>query len=406
MIDGAVTGSRLAEARRRAALVAGAFTLSVSLGTRGSLGLFLAPLALMGFPIGMTAFAIAVNSLVWGAAQPVVGAMADRHGATRIQMFGAAIYAAGFALPAVFPTGWAMMLGIGFLTGVGSACTAFGVSLSGVARAYPPEQRAAAVGLAATGGSIGQMVCPLIAVAAMALGGPRWGLMAMAALVLLSFPLGVPLDRAALVVPERRNSTRAVRTALGNRAFILVTLGFFTCGFQLSFLSTHLPGYLTLCGMPASAGAFALTVVGATNILGSYLYGRYGQRFEPQKVLTWLYVLRAAAILAFYAVPKTGFSTVVFAGVMGLTWLVTVPLTSGVVARLFGVADIGALFGVCFISHQVGSFLGAWSGGLAFAWTGNYDLAFIATAAAGLVAAALNVPIRFPRPAQPFQGMA
>lgn len=388
-----------AETRRRTALVAGAFTLSVALGTRGSLGLFLAPMALMGLPIGMTAFAIAINSLVWGAAQPVVGAWADRFGAARIQAVGAVIYAAGFAFPAIFPTTWAMMLGLGLLTGIGGACTTFGVALSGVARAYPPERRAAAVGLASAGGSIGQMICPLLAVAALAWGGPRLGLLVLAGLVLLTIPLGLPLDRAALVVAEKRSATAAIRTALGDRAFILVTLGFFTCGFQLSFLSTHLPGYLTLCGMNASAGALALTIVGATNILGSFLYGRFGQRFEPQKILVWLYVLRAIAILTFYAAPKTTLTTILFAGVMGLTWLVTVPLTSGVVARLFGIADIGALFGVCFISHQIGSFLGAWMGGLAFAWTGNYDVALLATAAAGLVAAALNVPIRYTRPA-------
>ena len=217
------------------------------------------------------------------------------------------------------------------------------------------------------------------------------------AVLLVALPLGRPLDRAALVRPAPRRSGAAVRVALSDRDFVLLTLGFFTCGFQLAFLGTHLPGYLTLCGMPASSGAWALMLVGGANIVGSWLCGRAGQRLQPQLCLAVIYAVRGAAILAFWLAPKGDLTTALFAIVMGLLWLGTVPLTNGVIARRFGVGDIGALFGVCFISHQIGGFLGAWAGGLAFAWTGSYDLGFIATAASGLVAAAFNLPIRAPR---------
>ena len=386
-------------ARQRAALWAGGFTLSMALGTRGSLGLFLAPLALIGVPIEMTALAVAVNALAWGASQPLIGAWADRYGAGVIQAVGALIYAAGFLLPALLDGTWPVMLGIGVLTGIGASCTAFGVSLAGVSRAFPDDRRAAATGLAATGGSIGMMLCPPIAAAAIALGGVTLGFLILAAMMLLTLPFGRPLDRAALVAPERRNSAAAIRAALSNRSFVLVSLGFFTCGFQLMFLSIHLPGYLTLCGMPASTGAWALTMVGASNIAGSYAFAKLGQKLPPQFVLVGLYILRAVTTLAFFALPKTDLSVAIFALVMGTTWMATVPLTNGVVTSLFGVRDIGALFGICFISHQLGGFAGTLMGGMVFAWTGAYDIAFIITALAGFVAAAFNLPIRLRQPA-------
>lgn len=385
-------------ARQNAALLAGGFTLSMSLGTRSSLGLFLAPLALIGVPIEMTALAVAVNALAWGASQPLIGAWADRYGATMIQAVGALIYATGFLLPALLPGTWPVMLGIGLLTGIGASCTAFGVSLAGVSRAFADDRRNAATGLAATGGSIGMMLCPPLAAAAIALGGVSLGFMILAGMMLLTIPFGRPLDRAALVAPERRNSAGAIRAAMKDRSFVLVSLGFFTCGFQLMFLSIHLPGYLTLCGMPASTGAWALTMVGASNIAGSYVFGRLGQKLPPHMVLVGLYVLRAVTTLIFFMLPKTDLSVALFAIVMGTTWMGTVPLTNGVITQLFGVRDIGALFGVCFISHQIGGFVGTLMGGLTVAWTGTYDLAFIITALAGLVAAAFNLPIRLRRP--------
>ena len=233
-----------------------------------------------------------------------------------------------------------------------------------------------------------------ITAAAIYIGGAKLGLLVLAASLLVTVPLGRPLDLAALERPAPRQSILAVRAALGERNFILLSLGFFTCGFQLAFLGTHLPGYLSLCGMPASSGAWALMLVGGANIIGSYACGRLGQVVKPHLVLAALYAIRGVAILAFYLAPKDMLTTAVFAVVMGLTWLGTVPLTTSVLAQRFGVRDIGALFGVSFISHQIGGFLGAWLGGVTFDMTGSYDVAFLATAAAGLVAAAFNLPIR------------
>jgi predicted MFS family arabinose efflux permease len=185
----------------------------------------------------------------------------------------------------------------------------------------------------------------------------------------------------------------AVAQALGHRGYRLLTLGFFTCGFQLAFIGTHLPNYLLLCHMPVGLGATALALVGLFNMVGSWGCGWLGGRFRQQQVLGWLYLIRGAAIAAFFLAPKSEASVVVFAAVMGLTWLGTVPLTSGLVAKVFGVRHLGTLFGVCFLSHQIGSFLGAWAGGFVFDVTGSYSLVWIATAIAGLVAALLHFPI-------------
>ncbi len=382
---------------QNAALIAGSVTLSLALGARATFGLFLGPLDLVGIRVADVALAIGLHNLAWGVAQPIAGAMADRYGATRPQVFGALMYAGGLALPAFLPMTWSVMLGLGVLTGVGTAYLGWGVALAGVSRAFPAERRSAAVGAVSAGGSVGQMLLLPVTAAAIAWGGATAGLLVLAAVMLVALPLGRPLDRAALVKPAPRRSGAAVRVALSDRSFVLLTLGFFTCGFQLAFLATHLPGYLTLCGMPASFGAWALMLVGGANILGSWMCGWAGQRLPPQWCLAVVYAVRGAAILAFWLAPKGDLTTALFAIVMGLLWLGTVPLTNGVIARRFGVGDIGALFGVCFISHQIGGFLGAWAGGLAFAWTGSYDLGFMATAASGLVAAAFNLPIRVPR---------
>jgi predicted MFS family arabinose efflux permease len=386
---------------QNSAMLAGSTTLSLALGTRSAFGLLLVPLAGVGVPIETVALAIALHNLAWGVVQPLAGAWADRHGATAAQVAGGLLYALGYALPAIWPHSLTVTLGMGLMTGTGMALLGWGVSFAGVARAFPPERRSAAMGLVSAGGSVGQMLFLPITAGAIAWGGATAGLLVLGLAMLVAIPLGRPLDRAALEKPTPRSSMAAIRTALGERGFVLLSLGFFTCGFQLAFLGTHLPGYLTLCGMPAATGAWALMLVGAANILGTWLCGRAGMIMPPQLALAGLYLLRGAAILLYWLAPKDNLTTALFAIVMGLAWLGTVPLTNGVIARLFGIRDLGALFGVCFISHQAGGFLGAWAGGLVFAWTGTYDAAFIATAASGVVAAAFNLPIRLPRLPRP-----
>jgi MFS family permease len=379
------------------ALLSGSLALSLALGVRQGFGLFLAPLATQhGIGMGEAAFAVALHNLMWGVAQPLLGAWADRRGTAEPVAFGAVAYAAGLALPGLFPAPWAMMLGVGVLTGIGTAGLTWGTTLAGIGRAFPAEKRTGALGIASAGGSVGQMLLvPLIAVL-IAQFSPTSAFIVLGVLLLAALPTGIAVERARLAQPARQAGTgkAVIRAAMGDRDFLLLTAGFFTCGFQLAFLTTHLPGYLTLCGMAGTDAGWALAVVGGFNIVGSYLCGRIGQRVAPQAVLVVLYALRGLAILAYWWAPKTELTLLIFAATMGLMWLGTVPLTSGVIARRFGVADLGTLFGLAFVSHQIGGFLGAWLGGLGFAWTGNYDAVFLATAAAGLLAAAFNLPIK------------
>jgi predicted MFS family arabinose efflux permease len=383
--------------RATLALVSGSLALSLALGVRQGFGLFLAPLASAhGIGMGEAAFAVAIHNLAWGVAQPLMGAWADRRGTAEPVAAGALCYAVGLILPGLFPTPWAMMLGVGWLTGIGTAGLTWGTTLAGIGRAFAPEKRSGALGIASAGGSVGQMLLVPMTALLIASFGPTTAFLVLGVLLLAALPTGVLVERAKISLPARRagSGQAMIRTALADRDFLLLTAGFFTCGFQLAFLSTHLPGYLTLCGMAGTDAGWALAVVGGFNIIGSYLCGRIGQKVAPQVVLAVLYALRGLAILIYWWAPKTELTLFVFAASMGLMWLGTVPLTSGVLARRFGVADLGTLFGLAFVSHQLGGFLGAWLGGLGFAFTGNYDAVFLATAAAGLVAAAFNLPIK------------
>jgi MFS family permease len=387
------------------AVVAGAVVISAAMGIRQTFGLFVGSYpAAHDLPVATIAFAIALHNLVWGFAQPIAGAAADRHGSAPVVGVGAVLFAAGLTLPALVPTGPMLVLGIGVLVGAGISCTSFGVVLTAVGRSVPAERRSAALGLVSAGGSAGQVLLVPLAQGVTALSGPSVALMALAGCMLAVAPLGLVLDRgeraggggpAAVgaaggpAMPLRA----AVAQALRNRGYCLLTLGFFTCGFQLAFIATHLPAYLTLCGVATGMGATALALIGLFNMVGSWGCGWLGGRYPQPRLLGWLYLIRGAAIAAFFLAPKTEAAVILFAAVMGLTWLGTVPLTSGLVAKVFGTRHLGTLFGLCFLSHQIGSFLGSWLGGWVFDATGSYGAVWIATAVAGLVAALLHFPI-------------
>lgn len=432
-------------------IVAAGLIMSAAMGVRQTFGLFIGPFSFdRGMPVTLIAFAIALHNLVWGLAQPFAGAAADRHGAAPVVAFGAATFAAGLALAASASSGWALVLGLGVLVGIGISCTSFGVVLSAVGRVASAEQRSLAMGIASAGGSLGQVLMVPLTQAVREHGGAGTSLIVLAFVMLAAAPLGIVLDRrgnagagadkgaarnapdstaasassatspARLPAPASSVSTSAETTssasassahapaspsalspslrealaqAARHRGYRLLTIGFFTCGFQLAFIATHLPGYLFLCHMPVGLGATALALIGLFNMAGSWACGWLGGRFRQQYVLGWLYLIRGAAIAAFFVLPKSTLSVVLFAAVMGLTWLGTVPLTSGLVAKVFGTRHLGTLFGVCFLSHQLGSFLGAWLGGFVFDVTGSYSLVWGATAAAGLAAALLHFPI-------------
>ena len=385
-------------------IVAAALIISAAMGIRQTFGLFIGPFSYdRGLPVTLVAFAIALHNLVWGFAQPFAGAAADRYGAAPVVAFGATTFAAGLALAAGSPSGIALIAGLGLLVGIGVSCTTFGVVLTAVGRAATPEQRSMAMGIASAGGSLGQVLMVPFAQLVRETSGISTSLYALAFLMLVAAPFGILLDRrrevgaphvaaspAATTVPPLRET---LAHAMRHRGYRLLTLGFFTCGFQLAFIATHLPGYLSLCHMPMGLGATALALIGLFNMAGSWACGWLGGRFRQQHVLGWLYLIRGATIAAFVLLPKSTVSVVLFAAVMGLTWLGTVPLTSGLIAKVFGTRHLGTLFGVVFLSHQLGSFLGAWLGGYVFDATGSYTLIWAATALAGLFAALLHFPI-------------
>ena len=380
-------------------MIAGAVIMSAAMGVRQTFGLFIGPFSYdHGLPLTLIAFAIALHNLVWGFAQPFAGAAADRYGPAPVIAFGAIVYALGLATAAISSSALILVLGMGGLVGMGISCTAYGVILPALSRAVCAEKRSMAMGLASAGGSLGQVLLVPLAQGVSERSGTATSLIVLAGCMLLAAPLGVLLGgggRSSRPAQELApvSLQTAVAQALGHRGYRLLTIGFFTCGFQLAFISTHLPNYLLLCHMPVGLGATALALIGLFNMAGCWGCGWLGGRFPQQHILGWLYLIRSAAIAAFFLLPKTETTVVIFAAAMGFTWLGTVPLTSGLVAKVFGTRHLGTLFGVCFLTHQVGSFLGAWLGGYLFDLTGSYSPVWSATAAAGLAAAMLHFAI-------------
>jgi MFS family permease len=420
MTKTAVSASPSLQGRVTLIILAGALVLSAAMGTRQTFGLFINPFSYdRGVPVTLVAFAIALHNLVWGFAQPFAGAMADRHGPAPVVAFGAVAFAGGLAMAALAPSGVWLVIGLGVLVGLGISCTTFGVVLPAVSRAVSPEKRTMAMGLVSAGGSLGQVALVPVAQGLRSAFGVSTSLFVLALILCCAAPLGllmtlhrrgktpgVAATTSAPTPPARTSTNTAaandsehvslrdvLREARAHRGYQLLTLGFFTCGFQLAFIGTHLPGYLLMCHMPIGLGATALALIGLFNMVGSWACGWLGGRYRQHHVLGWLYLVRGAAIAIFFLSPKSSASVVIFAAVMGLTWLGTVPLTSGLVAKVFGTQHLGTLFGVCFMSHQVGSFLGAWLGGYVLDVTGSYNLIWAATAILGVAAAALHFPI-------------
>jgi predicted MFS family arabinose efflux permease len=397
----ATNGGNFAFLKNRTTLVvlSGALILSAAMGTRQTFGLFIGPFSFdRGVPVTFVALAIALHNLVWGVAQPFAGAAADRYGPAPVVAFGAAAFAAGLALAAVAPSGLMLVLGMGLLVGIGISCTTFGVVLPAIGRVASPQARSMAMGLASAGGSLGQVLLIPLAQTLTQASGISAALLVLALLMLAAAPLGMLLGRreagaTALARLPAASLSEVLAQASRHRSYRLLTIGFFACGFQLAFIATLLPGYLALCHMPIGLGATALALIGLFNMVGSWGCGWLGGRFRQQHLLGWLYLARSVNIALFCLLPKTDTSVVVFAAVMGLTWLGSVPLTSGLVAKLFGTRHLGTLFGICFLSHQVGSFLGAWLGGFVFDLTGSYAWVWGATMAAGLLAALLHFAI-------------
>jgi predicted MFS family arabinose efflux permease len=381
------------------AIACGALIVTLSMGVRQSFGMFMQPIG-RDFGIGREyfGFAIAVQNLLFGLAQPFVGAIADRYGVRRVLVVGALVYAAGLALAAVVLTPGGIMASLGVLIGLGLSGTTFVVVLTGVARLVPPEQRSVAFGLVTAGGSFGHFAVVPVSQALIAAWGWRSAMLGLGVLMLATIAAAVGIRRPAAgtvaATADDGGLTRALAQAAAHPHYWLLNAGFFVCGFHIAFIATHFPAYLVDRGLPAQVGATALALVGLFNIAGSYLFGLWGGRHSRPRLLAALYAARAVVIAIFLAVPLSATSALAFAAVFGFLWLGTVPLTNGAVASLFGLRYLSTLYGIVFLSHQVGSFIGAWVAGRLYDTTGSYQPVWIASIALGLAAAAISYVTR------------
>lgn len=371
--------------------------MGIAIGFRQGLGLYL-PFVSAGFG-GRETFALAMGlmNLFWGLGAPVAGAIADRFGAGRVAAAGGLAYALGLWL--MRDGGADELLAGGVLIGLGLSGTGFTVLLGAVGRAAPPEQRGKALGLAAMGGSLGQFLA--LPYVHSLIDGTGWqaSLLILAASALLIVPLALGTAGRPAETAGGQSMRDAFAQGVSSRDFWLLNAGFFVCGFHLAFVAIHLPAYLSDRGFEPWLGAAALTVIGLANIVGSYVFGALGDRYPKKDVLAVLYLIRAAAFVGFLVLPMTPLLVLVLAGLLGLTWLGTVPLTSGLVGAIFGIRYMSMMFGLVFVGHQIGGFLGAWLGGVAFDAFQSYDVMWQLSVALGVLSAALHWPIRETRPA-------
>lgn len=378
-------------------LGSGAVLLAISLGIRHAFGLFLAPMSRdHGWTREVFSFAIALQNLVWGLAQPFAGRLADRLGAGRVIVGGAALYVGGLILMANAHTGAALAASAGLVIGLGLSGTTMPVVFGAIVRSTPPERRSLAMGVAMAVGSLGQFAMLPGALSAIEAFG--WGatLLGLAALGVAMAPLAAALTegRAGAARRPPRPLGAVLAEALAHRGFWLLSFGFFVCGFHVVFIATHLPAFLTDRGLPPRTGAVVLALVGLFNIAGSYLAGLLGGRMSKPGLLVGLYLARAVVIATFVLLPVTETSAYLFGAAMGLLWLSTVPLTNGTVASVFGLDDFALLGGIVFLFHQVGAFLGGWLGGRLYVLTGSYDLVWWLSVGLAVLAALLNLPVR------------
>lgn len=384
--------------------VAAAAMLMVTMGVRQSQGLFLFPIAgSTGVSILTISFAMAVGQFVWGAVQPVTGALADRYGASRVLIGGVIILASGTALTPFLTSSFGFVLTIGILTAMGSGAGSFSVLIGSLSKHLPAAHRGTAAGIITAGGSLGQFVFAPVAQTLISMWGWMAAMWSLGAVTLLALPLVRPIggpigtsDGAAAATPDG-GLRPALRRAFRDRSYLLLHGSFLTCGFHIAFLITHLPGEVDLCGLPPSVASWSLAIIGLANIAGSFTAGWLLGRFRGKDVLFWMYASRTILILLYLAAPKTEWTFYLLAMGLGFSWLGTAPPTAGVVGKLFGMRYLATLYGMTMLSHQIGGFFGAWLGGLAFSQYGNYLGMWYADALFAMVAALLNLPIREPR---------
>jgi MFS family permease len=385
-------------------LLTAATMLMITMGARQTTGLFIAPIhESTGVGIAAISLALAVGQFVWGAVQPIFGAIADKRGSTGVLVAGGLMLAAGLALTPFMSSQLGLMLTMGVLTAAGAGAGSFSILIGATAQQLAPEKRSFAAGFINAGGSLGQFVfAPLVQLTITAAGWAT-AMYGLAVASLLTLPLAWPLRRkkapqtatgAVAVSIDEITLREQLRIALRDRSYWMLHLGFFTCGFHIAFLVTHLPGEIALCGLQPSVAGISIALIGLFNVAGSLVAGALGQRYRMKMILAVMYASRAVMIVIYLLAPPTPLTFYIFAAALGFTWLATVPPTAGLVGKLFGPRYLGTLFGLTLLSHQTGAFFGAWLGGVAMERLGDYTWMWYADIALALIAAAANLPIR------------
>jgi MFS family permease len=379
--------------------------LMLTMAARLTTGLFLSPInTATGLGVASISLAMAVGQFMWGASQPIFGAVADKWGPARVIVLGGVMLAVGLAATPFVSSQFGLMLTLGILSSAGAGAGSFSILIGATAQRLPPERRPFAAGFINAGGSFGQFVFSPLVQAIIQASGWVAAMFSLAVTALLTLPLAwlmrgkapaaAPGAPAALKPADELTLGRQIRIALRDKSYLCLHAGFFTCGFHIAFLVTHLPGEVALCGLPAGVSARALGLIGLFNIAGSLFVGAMGQRYRMKWLLAAIYGGRAVMIGLYLVAPKTAWTFYLFAAALGFSWLATVPPTAGLVGKLFGTRYLSTLFGLTLLSHQIGGFFGAWLGGLAFVRFGDYSWMWYADIVLALAAALVNLPIR------------
>ena len=383
-------------------LVGSALLLSLAMGIRQSFGLFMQPMSHSGITVADFTFSIAVQNVVWGLSQPFVGALADRLGFRRVAVAGSLLYAASILCSVMADNALWLILGTGPLLGVALSCTAASLNMAAAARTVSEAKRSMILGIVSAGGSLGTLVTAPVAQALMdspgigGFGGWRLAMLALFGMALVMIPAALMMGRADLIpLPPRRGEATSFRAVVGEalrrRAFLVMAGAYTVCGLQLVFLTTHLPTYLSMCGMDPMLSAQSLAVIGGFNIAGAYIWGWLGGIYPKHVMLGLLYILRSIALGIFFMFPPSPVTTLAFAATMGLLWMGVSPLSSGLIAQMFGLRYMATILSLAFFSHQVGSFLGAWGGGIILSSLGSYDRAWQVGVVIGLIAGTVQI---------------
>ena len=395
-----VTSETIAQQRGRSAWVvtlAAAAIFLVTMGIRQSLGLVISPLKnSTGLGIATVSLAFAIAQLIWGAIQPIAGAVADRYGPAKVLIAGLVVLAIGMALTPFMTSGFGLIVSLGVLSAAGSGASSFSVLIGAASRHLTADQRGKAAGIINAGGSLGQFVFAPVAQTLIQMLGWMGAMWSLALITVGALPLVRVVSPAGSVHGGASGSSpwQAVQDAMGDRSYLLLHAGFFTCGFHVAFLVTHLPGEVNLCGLAPAVASWSLALIGLSNIVGSLIAGACTQRFRSKYILAAMYGSRVLLIGWYLVAPKTRWTFYSFAVALGLTWLATVPPTASIVGKLFGIRYLSTLFGLTLLSHQIGGFLGAYLGGLALVRFGNFQWMWYADMALAAAAALINLPIR------------